>query len=53
MEQQERKQPLGRRDKLWHRFSKTGKVEDYLRYANEDAEFAEEPAPGEEQKDTE
>lgn len=38
------------RDRLWHRFRQTGKVEDYLRYARDDTEFAEENAEEEKEE---
>lgn len=34
-----------RRERNWQRFTATGRVEDYLRYATEDMEFAEELIP--------
>lgn len=45
--EQNKHRPAGslRRERNWQRFTATGRVEDYLRYATEDAEFSDELTP--------
>ncbi len=45
MEEKAKERGVSRRERNWQRFTSTGRVEDYLRYAGADNEFAEELTP--------